>query len=253
MRFLYLIHDPRWTESRVTDLMVERGHQVDYRCHQSGDPLPSLGEFGESYDGLIIGGGFVSVDAAPSQPFMARQIEFTRAVVDHGHRFFGLCLGAHILGAAYGASVGPRPDGAAEFGFCPIAATAAGAKLFAGTTRVYQVHDEGLWDLPVEAELLAESDTFPIQAFGIGHRAFGVQFHPDAPSRAIESWWHDNTRLHGRIGAQSLPDQLDDAKRLEQSRTRWLNRFLDQWLSPVASNEQSDNEGEPQMAPEVRT
>jgi GMP synthase (glutamine-hydrolysing) len=231
-RILYLIHDPRWTASRVTDLLVGRGVEVEYRCHQSGDVLPSVEEFGESFDGVIIGGGFVGSREAAHHPFMARQIQFTREVVDRGHRFFGICLGAQILGAAFGARTDVRPDRRAEFGFWPVTATAAGAGLFDRSTHVFQAHDEGLLELPAGAELLAEGEWFPIQAFRIGPNAYGVQFHPDATADAVESWWHHNTRLQDRVGAQPLADQLRDTPIHDSGRLRWLNRFLDHWLSP---------------------
>ncbi len=237
MRFVYLIHDPSWTASRVTDLLRHRGHEVEYLCHQHGDELPSPSHFGDAYHGLIIGGGLTGVDAAATEPFMAAEIRLTRDVVDAGHRFLGLCLGAQVLGAAYGAPVGPRPDHRAEFGFTAVHPTPAGADLFDDPTIVFQVHDEGILDLPPQAELLASSSEFPVQAFRVGPAAYGLQFHPDAAGDHIQSWWHDNQRLHDRTGSHSLSRQLTDARKYEADRVAWLNQFLDRWLAPLPSEQ----------------
>ncbi len=226
MRFVTIIHYPEWNESRLTDVLCARGHTVEYRCHRFGDKLPAVDEF----DGVVIGGGDVSVWEAETEPFMAREIAFARDVVDSGRPYFGICLGAQILAAAFGATSGGRPDGAAEFGFFPIEATAAGEDLFRGLDRVYQVHWEAVTELPEGATHLASSDRFENQAFSIGDNAIGVQFHPDARADMIEHWWHDNESIKARPGVQPLAEQLADAERFEEQRAAWLERVVDRWL-----------------------
>jgi GMP synthase-like glutamine amidotransferase len=64
--------------------------------------------------------------------------------------------------------------------------------------QVYQWHREG-FDLPQGSELLAEGDSFPVQAFRNGN-AYALQFHPDVTHATIclsTTRGHDRTLLPG--------------------------------------------------------
>ena len=231
-RFVHLIHHPEWTESRLADVLRSRGHVVDLVCHAVGEPLPPL----DDIDGLVIAGGPVSVWQADEHPFMQREIDYTGAAVEAGVPFFGACLGAHILAAAHGATTVAREDGRAEFGFYPLEATAAGTALFDGLDVAYQVHYEHVDVLPAEATHLARTDWFENQAFSIGDRAIGVQFHPDARGDVIEGWWHDNAHLHDRPGIQPLAEQLVAAAEHEAARAAWTTRVLVELFDPEGND-----------------
>jgi GMP synthase (glutamine-hydrolysing) len=231
LRFVYINHHARWNQSRLTDVLRRRGHHVEYRCHRGGDPLPAVDEF----DGVIIGGGDVSVWQAAAEPFMEREIDYARQVVDAGVRYFGICLGSQILGAAYGSTSAPRPDGRAEFGFYEIEPTDEGAEFFAGLDHVYQAHYEQTTPLPANAVLLGRSAAFEVQAFRIGLHAYGVQFHPDARADMIEAWWHDNAAIRTRPGIQPLARQLVDAATYEDARRQWVERTVTRWLAGAAA------------------
>lgn len=233
MRFVYLIHDPDWDQSRLADILRSWGHDVDFVCHAAGDPLPPL----DSHDGLLVGGGPVSVGQADAHRFMQRQIDYTRALVDGAGRFFGTCLGSQILAAAYGSPSGARDDNYTEFGFYPIEATAAGRELFQDLDHVYQVHYESTLALPTRAELLATNRAFEVQAFRLGS-GIGVQFHPDARADMIMSWWDDNPAYRDRSGSQTLDEQLAASAKYEHSIQRWSERVLAEWIKPTEGEDQ---------------
>jgi len=74
--------------------------------------------------------------------------------------------GAPILGSR----VYQHPDGHAEVGYYPIRPTEIGRDVCdPWPEQVYQWHREG-FDLPLGGELLAEGDSFPVQAFRYGVR-----------------------------------------------------------------------------------
>ncbi len=227
MRVLSLIHDPAWTESRIHDVLRARGLEVELRCHPAGDPLPRPRS--DEFDAIVVNGGPVSTHQVDDHPFMAREIAFTTEWLATGRPFLGICLGAHVLGAAVGVSTGPRPDGAAEYGFCPIEPTEAGAALFGDLEQVFQCHYEGLDRLPDGAELLATGDRFEVQAFRLGP-AIGLQFHPDARADMIEGWWQGNAEVRRRPGVQPLDRQRAEARRLEPERAAFVERLVDRWL-----------------------
>lgn len=222
MKVLSVIHDPTWTDSRIIDLLTEAGHVVQHCCPASGHELPEVG----AHDAVVVNGGPVSVWQADEHPFMRREIDFVRAVVDAGVPFVGLCLGSQILAAAYGVTSAARPDGRVEYGFWPIEPTEAGRALFAGLDHVFQVHEEASVSVPSGGELLASSALFEVQAFRLRH-AYGVQFHPDARQHDVAAWWDDNAATYGgRPGAQPLDHQIADAARHEAAIDRFTRRLL---------------------------
>jgi GMP synthase (glutamine-hydrolysing) len=224
-RILYLIHGRALQESRVADRLRERGATIAWYSHCDGDPLP---DDLSAFDGVVVGGGVDSVNAAPTLPYMARELAWVRRTVEGGTPYFGICLGAQLLAAAFGARVAPRSDALAECGYHPIAATEEGRALFGGLTHAYSFHYEGA-ELPAGAVALARSPDFPLHAFCLGDAAYGIQFHPDCRPDMIESWFALSPETTSRPGAQTLDEQLAAARLHDPAMARWLDRFLDRW------------------------
>lgn len=229
MKVLSIIHNPAWTESRIVDLLTEAGHEVDHCCPAAGDDLPSVG----AHDGVVVNGGSVSVWEADQHPFMQREIDFVRDVVEAEVPFAGFCLGSQILAAAFGVTSASRPDEQVEYGFWPIQPTDVGRELFDDLDHVFQVHEEASVAVPDGGVLLATSGLFDVQAYRFRH-AYGLQFHVDARQHDIPSWWEDNVeRYANRPGAQPLDQQIADAARHESAIDRFTRRFLTTALVPV--------------------
>jgi GMP synthase (glutamine-hydrolysing) len=93
---------------------------------------------------------------------------------------------------------------------------------------VYQWHREG-FDLPPGAELLAEGDTFEVQAIRVG-RAFALQFHPEVTHAMMHRWTthgHERTELPG---ARPRHTHFVDRAVYDHSSRAWLDVFLEQWI-----------------------
>jgi GMP synthase (glutamine-hydrolysing) len=83
--------------------------------------------------------------------------------------------------------------------------------------------------LPAGAELLAEGDTFEVQAIRSG-RAFALQFHPDVTHAMMHKW---TTRGHERFalpGARPRDTHFADRAVYDYSARAWLSVFLEQWI-----------------------
>jgi GMP synthase (glutamine-hydrolysing) len=224
-KFLYVVHGREDAGGgRVADRLRERGAALDFLSPRDGDRLPA--DAG-SYDGVVVGGGPHSVNEAGRYSYLGEEIAWVRRIVSGGARYLGICLGAQVLAGAFGARVAARPDGAAECGWCPIEPTGAGRELFAGLERVFQFHYEG-FELPQGAVPLARSPVFPNQAFRIGTRAWGFQFHPDVRPDMIPAW-HARSATPMRKGAQPLAAQLSEAPLWDPPAAAWLDRFLETW------------------------
>ena len=122
---------------------------------------------------------------------------------------------------------------------CPIRPTAAGnAVCPSWPDHVYHWHREG-FELPHGAELLAEGDDFPVQAFQSGH-AFGFQFHPDVTYAMMHRW---TTRGDARLelpGARARHHHFADRAVHDATERAWLKQFLDGWLARVPRSVMSE-------------
>jgi GMP synthase (glutamine-hydrolysing) len=93
---------------------------------------------------------------------------------------------------------------------------------------VYQWHREG-FDLPPGAELLAEGDTFEVQAIRV-RRAFALQFHPEVTHAMMHRW---TTHGHERMelpGARPRHTHFADRAVYDYSARAWLDVFLERWI-----------------------
>ena len=151
-----------------------------------GQLLPALSEVA----GVVMLGGTANADQVDRHPFLLDDRTLTRQAVDAGVPFLGICLGAQILARAL-----DRPVVKAarrELGFEPIHPTeAAGDDLllsaFADGDRVFQWHQD-TFDLPDGATLLATGEDVPHQAYRVGERAWGIQFHFEVDGAELEEW-----------------------------------------------------------------
>jgi GMP synthase (glutamine-hydrolysing) len=166
-------------------------HGLELRlCHPYlGDALPSPEEIG----GLVVMGGPMGVGDA-AYPHLARESELIAAIARAGHPVLGVCLGAQLLAHALGARVyrGER----AEIGCGSVSLTQAGiddpvlGSLGADTVPVVHWHQD-TFDLPGGASWLARSALYPHQAFRVGERVYGFQFHLEV-DRALAAAWREH-------------------------------------------------------------
>jgi GMP synthase (glutamine-hydrolysing) len=227
---LIILHQEHSTPGRVGRALKERGFHLDLRRPRFGDPLP---ETMAEHAGAIIFGGPMS--ANDEEPFVRQEIDWVRVPLKEEKPFLGICLGAQILARHLGAPVYCHRDGRVEIGYYPIRPTAAGrATCEPWPSHVYEWHREG-FDLPHGAELLAEGDAFPIQAFRFGSAAYGLQFHPEVTHAMMCRW---TMRGHARMelpGARPRPTHFEDRAVYDFAIRTWLAAFLDRWLEPVHS------------------
>ena len=223
---LIVLHQEFSTPGRVGHVLKQRGFVLDVRRPRFGDPLPATLS---GHAGAAIFGGPMS--ANDNDDYIRREIAWIGEVALREDRpFLGICLGAQMCALALGGRVFLHPQGRAEIGYYPIRPTAAGlAVVDPWPEQVYQWHREG-FDLPRGAELLAEGDTFEVQAFRYG-RGFALQFHPDVTHATMHRW---TTRGHERLelpGARPRQTHFADREVYDYSARAWLSVFLDHWMA----------------------
>ena len=213
---LIVLHQETSTPGRVGYALQQRGHPLDIRRPRFGDPLPE--SMGGHAAAVIFGGPMSANDI---DDFIRREIDWLAVPLAEEKPFLGICLGAQMLAQHLGSRVYPHPDGHAEVGYYPIRPTTVGrAVCDPWPEHVYQWHREG-FDLPRGADLLAEGDTFPVQAFRYGGAAFALQFHPDVTHAMMCRW---TTRGHERMLLPNAKPRVehfaDRAVRLSSPRKR---------------------------------
>jgi GMP synthase-like glutamine amidotransferase len=164
-----------------------------------GDSLPQL----EPDDLLLVLGGPMGVAdlGDPAYPWLEGEVELLRHALARQQPLIGICLGAQLLALAAGGTAIPlqvgepaRPLREVGFGaisWCvdPALDPAAGQLLrgLAASELVLHWHGDRCL-LPPQAELLASSLHCREQAFRIGARAVGLQFHVEVQPDQLELW-----------------------------------------------------------------
>lgn len=195
---------------------------------------PALEEIG----GLIVFGGEMNADETDKHPYLLTQRELMRRAVDAGLPVLGICLGAQMLARAFDARV--YRAAVRELGFKPVCVTDLGQRdVLLGTfqtgDRVFQWHED-TFDLPAGAELLVAGDDVPIQAFRLGGKAWGVQFHFEVDADGVEAWLRAAEPTLMRVWKRTA-DEVRDELRIyldaQQQRSRvLLAAFAEQVRGP---------------------
>ena len=167
--------------------LAEAGIMIDvFRPHADGQ----LPEGPDGYSGLVVFGGEQSALDDARHSYLPRLAELMRAWGDAAGAVLGICLGAQILARGHGAA--NHVGVAREFGWCEVRRTAAGAadpvlSAVSESFRSFQWHSD-TFALPPGAVHLAAGESVAQQAFRVGPRAYGMQFHFEA-SRAVVGQW----------------------------------------------------------------
>lgn len=166
-------------------LLAERGYAIRYVDATLDDlSAPSL----QAADLLVVLGGPIGAFDEHLYPFLLGELALLHARLASGRPLLGICLGAQLIARALGACV--RPMGHKEIGFGPLALTAQGQAsplALLGSTPVLHWHGDQ-FELPDGAQRLASTAACVNQAFAVGQRVLGLQFHLEADTRRLERW-----------------------------------------------------------------
>jgi GMP synthase (glutamine-hydrolysing) len=223
---LVIVHQEHSTAGRIGQILAARGYRLDVRRPRFGNPLPRTMA---GHAGAIIFGGPMS--ANDEEEFICQEIDWLAVPLSENKPFLGVCLGAQMLVRHLGGKVAGDPQGRVEIGYYPITPTPAGRALCSRwPERVYQWHREGI-DLPAGSELLAEGETFPVQAFRHGS-GYGLQFHPEVTHATMCRWVIRSAQRLSLPGAKPPPAHFEDRAVYDFAIRAWLADFLAQWIVP---------------------
>jgi GMP synthase (glutamine-hydrolysing) len=189
MRVLSIVHDAASTGGGglFEDLVELRGDRLERWVTVNGDAGPDAPD---RYDAIMVFGGAMHPDQDAEHPWLAEEAAFIRETLDREVPLLGVCLGSQLIARAAGTHVGPAAR--AEVGWYGVHLNDAGRRdpvigVLPGRVDAFQWHYY-TFDLPAGAELLAESDTAR-QAYRLGERTWGIQFHAEVTRHMLEHWF----------------------------------------------------------------
>jgi GMP synthase (glutamine-hydrolysing) len=164
-------------------------------------------------DLVVVLGGPIGVYEREKYPFLDAEIEWIHARLAAERPVLGICLGAQLMAAALGARVYPGQNGK-EIGWAPIqpGRDAARHPEWAAllTPELCLLHWHGdTFDLPAGVHHLAASKQYPNQAFSLGQKVLGLQFHLEVTAADLEHWYvgHACELAHAGVSVPQLRRQ----------------------------------------------
>lgn len=236
-------HDPL-EDLGVFAQVLERHHAHFRTVRLFQDETPN--EDWESIRALVILGGPMSVHEEERYPFLKWEKTIIRTALKQGISILGICLGAQLIAAATGAQV--YQGNFKEIGWYPISVTPEGQMdsllgYLPERPTVFQWHRDG-FDLPKGAQRLASSLYYDNQAFRIGKKVYGLQFHLEVTPAMIDRYMDERWKELAQVPYIS-PDKIRaDTRSYAQTSKHYGERFFSEFLRRLATPKARQEEGQ---------
>ena len=184
MRAHYLQHVPFEGLGSIEPWLRGAGYEI------TSSPLFRSAEFPnlEMVDLLIVMGGPMSVNDEDEFPWLIEEKRFVRGAIKAGTPVLGICLGAQLIASSLGARV--YRNRCKEIGWFPVQGVPRpglrSTFSFPSAMDVFHWHGE-TFELPPCAVPLARSEGCRNQAFQIGRRVVGLQFHLETTAESARA------------------------------------------------------------------
>lgn len=180
MRAHYLQHVPFEGLGSIEPWLKSNGYALSSTPFFATTQLPDP----NAIDLLVVMGGPMSVNDDDEFPWLDLEKQFIREVIALDKPVLGVCLGAQLIASAMGAKV--FPNRVKEIGWFPVNAVAsADPSVFRFPASQTVLHWHGdTFEWPPHAVPLARSEGCEHQAFQLGQRVIGLQFHLETTPEA---------------------------------------------------------------------
>lgn len=229
-RVVLIRHEHEPMVDHAYGYFVKNGFEVDIRRPFAGDNLDIPQD---DLAGTVIYGGSFNVDETEKYPFLKDEYTWIAKCLKADVPMLGICQGAQQIAWHLGAHVGPVDGDATEFGYYKIRPTEAGKDIFPDELVVTQSHFHE-FHIPEGAVCLAESDLFEYQAFRLGDKVYGFQFHAEQTMEGFHLWQEKyEAERKGRPGIQDRETQNRLMLEHDEAQAKWFNDFLGKLFVPA--------------------
>lgn len=218
----------------IAPVLRERGWTIE--TLQAGvHALDQIDPF--QWDLLIILGGPIGVNDVARYPFLHDEIRFIQTWLQSRRPLLGICLGAQLIAHASGAPV--CRGHYQEIGWSPLTLTQEAhehpflAPLADPSLSVLHWHGD-TFDLPQGAHLLASTPHYQNQAFLLGDRVLGLQFHLEVQPLYFERWLIGHTEELSRASHIDIHTLRAQAQSAGQALQHPAERLWRAWLESIA-------------------
>jgi GMP synthase (glutamine-hydrolysing) len=221
MRALAIVHQTDAGPGVFGDEMRGRGVELDeWLLAERGSAPPT--EIAD-YDAVLTFGGAMHADQEDRHPWLRFEKDFLAAMLEDEMPLLAVCLGNQLLAEAAGG--GARRASEPEIGWHQVEVTDEGSSdpligPLAPSFPAFQWHSyEAL--PPAGAAILARSPLCA-QAYRVGERAWGIQFHAEVSAADAAKWIDDYRSDEDAVRIGVDPDAL--RAETEEKIADW-NRF----------------------------
>jgi len=228
MPILVFQHSPICGSLRLGEKLRDYGANLRLVELCNDEPVPGdlIG-----VDGVIsMGGSLAPDDDAPS--WMEPEMALIRSAHEAELPVIGICLGCQIVARALGGETGEL-DGGLELGWHDVSFTPIGREdpVHAGlgwSWSQFHWHRYYVSELPPGAKVLATSERCPVQAWSMGVRTYGYQFHPEIRPGTWLAWNEDDPSDLNEAGVSIDALQRETHERFPTF-ARLTDRLFEQW------------------------
>jgi GMP synthase (glutamine-hydrolysing) len=235
MRVLAIAHQGDAGPGVFADAIRERGVELhEWMLSERGRTPP--GEI-DSYDAVLSFGGAMHADQEDRHPWLRFEKDFLAAMLEDGMPLLGVCLGTQLLAEA--AEGTTRRVSEPEIGWFGVEVTEEGKRdpligPMAPGFEAFQWHSYEAVP-PAGTAILARSPSCS-QAYRIGERVYGIQFHAEVTGEDAERWIDDYRSDEDAVRIGLDPDELRAQTRERIGEWNRLGRELcGRFLDLVAS------------------
>lgn len=182
MRAHYLQHVPFERLGSIEAWLGEKGYETSCTRFFASENLPCPTDV----DVVIVLGGPMSANDEEEFPWLISEKEFLRRCIRSGTPVVGICLGAQLIANAMGARVYRNRH--KEIGWFRVQGVPSSSSAFFSFPAVFEAfhwHGE-TFDLPARGVCLARSEASENQAFQLGRRVIGLQFHLETTPETVQ-------------------------------------------------------------------